>query len=157
MPRALLLTLPLLLLSQFSRAEDIEGHSALALAGVIAEHVPTLSALDKSVMVALFDGQAARYPFGKKISIKADAVTCFAGNISINTFSCALTFGKSKVTVTGRKSNEIYATLIEAGVPGSGAGGKIYEAIVQVDCAIDPNEIKQSDGGGASCSFTPNQ
>jgi hypothetical protein len=157
MPRAILLALPLLLLSQMAHAADTAGHSAVALAGVIAEHVPTLSAHDKSVMAILFKGHEAPYPAGKKIIIKADAVTCLAGDVSINTFSCDLKFGKSTITVTGRKGNEIYATLIEAGVPGSGAAGKIYEAVVKLDCTIDPNQIKQKDGGGASCSFTPNQ
>jgi hypothetical protein len=157
MTRAILLCLPLLLVSQLARAADTAGHSALALAGVVAEHVPTLPASDKSAMAALFDGRDPPYPAGKKISIKADAVTCFAGDVSINTFSCDLKFGNSTITVTGRKGNEIYATLIEAGVPGSGAAGKIYEAVTQLDCTIDPNEVEQSGGGGASCSFTPNQ
>jgi hypothetical protein len=157
MTRAILLSLPLLLVSQLVHAAGTAGHSAMALAGVIAEHVPSLSASDKSVMAALFDGHDAPYPAGKKISIQTDAVTCFAGDVSINTFSCDLKFGNSTITVTGRKGNEIYATLIEAGVPGSGAAGKIYEAVTQLDCTIDPNEVKQSDGGGASCSFTPNQ
>jgi hypothetical protein len=154
MTRAILLSLPLLLVSRLALAADISGHSALALAGVIAEHSPTLARLDKSTMAALFDGRDPPYPAGQKISVKADSVTCFAGDVSINTFSCALTFGKSTITLTGRKANEIYATLIEAGVPSSGAAGKIYESVAQLVCTIDPNEIKQNSGGGASCSFT---
>jgi hypothetical protein len=154
MTRAILLSLPLLLLSRLALAANTTGHSALALAGVIAQHSPTLARLDKSTMAALFDGRDPPYPAGRKISVKADSVTCFAGDVSINTFSCALTFDKSTITVTGRRGNEIYATLIEAGVPSSGAAGKIYEAVAQLDCSIDPNAIKQNDGGGAGCSFT---
>jgi hypothetical protein len=157
MARAILLSLPLLLASQLAYAVDTAGHSALALAALVAEQSPTLSAADKSVMAALFDGHDPSYPAGRKISIKADAVTCLAGDVSINTFSCDLKFGKRTITVTGRRGNEIYATLIEAGVPGSGAAGKIYEAVTQLDCTVDPNAIEQSNGGGASCSFTPNQ
>jgi hypothetical protein len=157
MTRAILLSLPLLLVTQLAFAADAGGHDALALAAVVAQHSPALSASDKSVMAALFDGHDAPYPAGNKISIKADAVTCFAGDVSINTFSCDLKFGTNAMTVTGRRGHEIYATLIEAGVPGSGAAGKIYEAVTQLDCTIDPNEIRQSDGGGASCNFTPNQ
>jgi hypothetical protein len=156
MTRAILLSLPLLLVSKLAGAADAGGHDALALAALVAEHSPTLSASDKSVMAALFDGHDPSYPAGKKISITVDAVTCFAGDVSINTFSCDLKFGKSAINVTGRRGHEIYATLIEAGVPGSGAAGKIYEAVTQLDCTVDPNEIEQSDGGGARCSFTPN-
>ena len=114
-------------------AEDTTGHNALALAALVAPYAPTLSAADKAVMAALFNGH--------------DPATCFAGDVSISTFSCALTFGKSTITVTGRKGERL-ATLIEVGVPSSGAAGKIYEALAQLSCSIDPNEIKQNDGGG---------
>jgi hypothetical protein len=156
MIRPILLSLPLLLVSTLACVADAGGHEGLALAALVAEQSPALSASDKSVMAALFDGRDPPYPAGKKISITADAVTCLAGDVSINTFSCDLKFGKRTITVTGRRGNEIYATLIEAGVPGSGAAGKIYEAVTQLDCTVDPNAIEQSDGGGARCSFTPN-
>jgi hypothetical protein len=155
MTRAIFLSLPLLLVSQSVWAASTTGHSALALAAVVAPHSPALSQQDKAVMAALFDGHAPTFPAGQKITINADSVTCFAGDVSINTFSCNLTFGKSTITVTGRKGNEIFATLIEAGVPSDGAAGKIYESLAQLSCTIDPNEIKQNTGGGASCSFAP--
>ena len=155
LPRAILLSLPLALLGQPVWAASTMGHSALALAGVVAPHALALSHKDKAVIAALFDGHDPAFPAGQKISVKADSVTCFAGDVSINTFSCDLTFGKSTIKLTGRKANEIYATLIEAGVPSDGAAGKIYESVAQLDCTIDPNEIKQNTGGGASCSFMP--
>jgi hypothetical protein len=108
------------------------------------------------LIAKLFDGQSPTVPPKKTISIMADSITCFAGDVSINTFNCELTFGKKMVTVTGCKGNEIFASLIEAGVPSSGAAGKIYEALKGLSCTIDPNEIEQNTGGGASCSFTPN-
>jgi hypothetical protein len=158
MTRAIFLSLPLLLASQSVWAANgtTGGHSAVALAGVVASYSPTLPLSEKVVMAKLFDGQDPAFPAGKKITITADSITCFAGDVSINTFNCDLTFGKGTMNVTGRKANEIYATLIEAGVPGDGAAGKIYEAVVQLSCTIDPNEIKQNSGGGASCSFTTN-
>jgi hypothetical protein len=70
MTRAILLALPLLLVSQLAHAADAGGHDAFALAAVVAEHSPTLSASDKSVMAALFDGHGAPYPAGKKISVR---------------------------------------------------------------------------------------
>jgi hypothetical protein len=155
MTRAIFLSLPLLLVSQSVWAASTMGHSALALAAIVAPHSPTLSKKDKAVMAALFDGHGPAFPANQKISINVDSVTCFAGDVSINTFSCDLTFGKSTMTVTGREGNEIFATLIEAGVRGDGAAGKIYEAVAQLRCTIDPNEIKQNTGGGASCTFIP--
>jgi hypothetical protein len=156
MTRAILLSLPLLLVGQpVWAASTAMGHTAVALAGVVAPHSPTLSKKDKETMAALFDGHDPAFPAGQKISVKADSVTCFAGDVSINTFSCDLKFGGSTIKLTGRKASEIYATLIEAGVPGDGAAGKIYESLSQLSCTIDPNEIKQNSGGGASCSFTP--
>lgn len=153
--RAILLSLVLLLVSRPVWAATAMGHSAMALAGVVAPHALALSHRDKAVIAALFDGHDPAYPAGQKISVKADSVTCLAGDVSINTFSCKLTFGKSTLELTGRKASEIYATLIEAGVPGDGAAGKIYELVAQLSCTIDPNEIKQNTGGGASCTFTP--
>jgi hypothetical protein len=157
MTRAIYLSLPLLLASQSAWAASATamGHAAVALAGVIAPYSPALPTNEKVVMAKIFDGQDPALPAGKKIIVRADSVTCFAGDVSINTFNCDLTFGKSAINVTGRKASEIYATLIEAGVPGDGAAGKIYEAVAQLSCTIDPNEIKQNGGGGASCSFTP--
>jgi hypothetical protein len=158
MTRAIFLSLPLLLASQsvWAASSTAGGHSAVALAGVVASYSPTLPLGEKVVMAKLFDGQDPPFPPGKKITITADSITCYAGDVSINTFNCVLTFGKGTITVTGRKANEIYATLIEAGVPGDGAAGKIYESVVQLSCTIDPNEIKQNSGAGASCSFTTN-
>jgi hypothetical protein len=156
MTRAIFLSLPLLLVSQSVWAANAAGHSGLALAAVVAPYAPTLSKNDKKIMAELFDGKSPKVPPKKTITITADTITCFAGDVSINTFNCQLTFGKKTVTVTGRKGNEIFATLIEAGVPSSGAAGKIYESLTGLSCTIDPNEIEQNTGGGASCSSTPN-
>lgn len=155
--RAILVALPLLLVGKLAWAATAAGHAALALAAVVAEHSPTLSASDKSVIAALFNGHDGPFPAGQKIAVSADAVTCLAGDVEINLFSCDLTFGQRTITVTGRQGNEIFATLIEAGAPSSGAAGKIYEAVNKLSCTVDPNEIKQNSGGGATCSFTPNQ
>lgn len=151
------LSLPLLLASQSVwAANTIGNHSAVALAGVVAPFSP-LSPGKKAVMALLFNGLKPTFP---QITITAQSITCSAGDVSINTFNCALTFvngsGTINVNVTGRKAHEIFATLIEAGVPANGTAGKIFEALLQLSCTIDPNMIKQNTGAGASCSFTPN-
>ena len=36
-----------------------------------------------------------------------------------------------------------------------GAAGTMFEALSHLDCTINPQEIQQKAGGGASCSFDP--
>jgi hypothetical protein len=149
------LSLPLLLASQsvWAANSTIGGHNAVALAGVVAPYSPTLTPGQKVVMAKLFEGHD---PTSPPITITADSITCFAGDVAINTFNCDLKFGTHTINVTGRKAHEIFATLIEAGVPANGTAGKIYEALLLLSCTIDPNQIKQNSGAGASCTFTPN-
>ena len=42
-----------------------------------------------------------------------------------------------------------------AGVPSDGAAGTIYEGLANLKCTLDPQAIKQNDGGGAECSYDP--
>ena len=148
------LSLPLLLANQsvWAANSTIGNHSAVALAGVVAPY-SSLLPNRKVVMAKLFDGHDPTFP---QFTVMADSITCFAGDVAINTFNCALKFGTNTINVTGRKAHEIFATLIEAGVPANGTAGKIYEALLQLSCTIDPNVIKQNTGAGASCTFTPN-
>ena len=59
MTRAIFLSLPLLLASQsvWAASSTAGGHSAVALAGVVASYSPTLPVNEKVVMAKLFDGQ----------------------------------------------------------------------------------------------------
>ena len=146
----------LFLLTVPVRADDVSGHSGLALAALVAANSPTLAASDKTTMAALFDGKTAGpFPAGKKITVQADGVTCVAGNVDITHFSCDLTFGGKTVSLSGRQAHEIYATMGEVGVPEDGAMGKIYEGLSHLACTVDPNEVKQASGEGVSCTFTP--
>jgi hypothetical protein len=155
MKRTALSAIFLTLLIQSAGAATATGHSGLALAGVVAVYSPLLGWSQKRAMALLFDGRANfRYPAGHTIDIVADQIVCKAGDVDISARSCTLTFGARTVNVTGRRANELYATMIEAGVPSDGAAGTIYESLKTLNCTIDPNEIKQNAGGGASCTFT---
>lgn len=154
MTRSILLCLALLLIPDLARAGEATSHSALALSALVAANSPTLAARDKTVMAALFNGQLkVSFPAGKKISITADSIKCAAGNVDITHQSCQLAFGKKTVTLTGRKAHEVFATLVEAGVPADGALGTIYKSLSHLKCTVDPNEVKQRAGGGADCKF----
>lgn len=134
------------------------GPIALALAAVIAQHSPLVRAFDKRIIARLFSG---RTNFGftpnKKISVTADSVVCRTSNVDITSRTCDLTFGVRKHALTGREANEVSATGLTAGASSEGAAGSIVENISKLECAIDPNEIRKKEGGGADCTFETGQ
>ena len=157
-----LLASTLLLTTQAAFAADnattktSSGSGALALAALVGDHSPLLSRKEKHVLAKFLAGKSkVRFPAKKKITVATDSVTCRAGNVDLAAHSCDLTFGKKTATLHGRMAHELYATLIENGVPSDGAAGTIYEAVSKLSCTIDPAEIESKDGGGASCEFTP--
>jgi hypothetical protein len=151
--RAALAAIALAGVARSASAADASGHSALALGAIVGGNSATLPANQKAALAKLLDGKTV--PSKGKITVTADAVVCHAGDVDIASFGCDLTFGSKKVTLSGRKANELFATLIEAGVPGDGAAGTIYEAVHALSCVIDPAAIAQNDGSGATCSFQP--
>ncbi|WP_202899224.1 hypothetical protein [Methylocapsa aurea] len=150
------LAIPLLLAPHAAIAGSASGSGALALAALVAEYSPDVKASDKIVLGKFLNGKSdAPYPSDKKITVASAAVSCRASNVDITQHSCDLTFGAKKVTTNGRKAHELYATLAEAGAPPDGAAGSIFEAVSDLDCTIDPAEVKQKAGGGANCTFDP--
>jgi hypothetical protein len=145
--------MPLLLATASALAGSIEGSSALALAALVAEHSPNVKAGNKLLLEKFLNGRV--YSYGKKINVVASGITCKAGDVDITLHECDLTFGAQKITAHGRKAHELYATLAEAGVPSEGAAGSSIEALSNLDCTIDPVEVKQKAGGGAHCTYAP--
>ena len=80
-------------------------------------------------------------------------IVCRAGNVDITARSCELTFKGAKQTITGRRASEIFATEAMAGIAPDGAAGSLTESLSKLSCTIDPAEIKQKAGGGATCAF----
>jgi len=155
MKRTSLSFIILALIARGAGAVTATGHSGLALAGVVAAYSPVLGLSQKRDMALLFDGHAIpSYPAGYTIDVVSDQITCKAGDVDISARSCTLKFGDKTIDITGRRANELYATMIEAGVHSDGEAGAIYESLKGLNCTIDPNEIKQNTGGGASCAFT---
>jgi hypothetical protein len=148
---ALLLTSPAL-------GADVNGNSALSLAALIGLQSPALTAAEKNLLNAYLDGQPkANYPADKTVAVKAEEVTCRISNVDLTAKSCDLKFGTHPVSLAGRQAHELYATLIEAGVPPSGAAGSIVAGLKTLLCTVDPQEVKQEGGGGARCTFETNQ
>ena len=156
MTKSLLIALAFSLACQTALAGSVTGNGALSLAALVGQHAPHLTKAEKRLLLNYFNGEAgAKFPTGKTFSVKADSVTCRISNVDITFHSCDLTFGASKVTIKGRLAHELYATLIENGVPGDGAAGSNFEAVGAVDCKIDPGEVASRGGGGAKCDYAP--
>ena len=66
-------------------------------------------------------------------------------------------FGKKGVLLKGRPAHELFATISELGVAPSGAAGSSYIGVSELFCTIDPTILRQKDGGGADCKFTPEE
>ncbi len=128
----------------------------MALAALVGENSSLLGATDKAVLAKFLGGESnVSYPAGQKILVSAAKVTCKASNVDITAHSCDLVFGKKTVMLIGRRAHELYATLAEIGVEGDGAAGSIFEAVANLKCTIDPNEVKENAGGGAHCDYAP--
>jgi hypothetical protein len=141
--------------SQSAAAASVNGNGALALAALIAEQSPQLTAMQKSAMARLLNGNVAPFPANATIAVTADKAVCRASNVDIAAHSCALTFGSRTVNLKGRRAHELYATIGEVGVAPDGAAGSAFEALSHLNCTINPSEIAQKAGGGASCNFDP--
>jgi hypothetical protein len=138
-----------------AHAANTSGPFALALAGLVAPHQPSLSAAKRNQVAALFAGnEAVPYPAGQSIVVSATSVVCRVSDVDITARSCQLAFPGHNVSLTGAAANALYATLATAGVPSDGAAGSIYEAVHALSCKLTPSEVKQNGGGGADCSFT---
>ena len=126
------LLLALLLATHAAAAETANGSGALALAALVGNVAPSLGAAET-----------------------AQKITCRAGNVDITSHSYDLTFGGHVVSLKGRSAHERFATLAEIGVQPDGAAGSIFEALSNLKCTIDPNELRQKSGGGAKCQYAP--
>jgi len=130
------------------------GAGALALAALVGAHSPALDSQQRQALADMLDGKLA-FPSNAPIAVAADSVACRQGDIDISHHDCALKFGAATRTLNGRAAHELYATLVENGVPSDGAAGSSYESVSHLACAINPAEVKQKGGGGATCAWSP--
>ncbi len=143
----------LLFLAQPAAASNIIGNSALSLAALVGLHSPHLGGGEKRLLRLYLDSRAPRTK-AKKFVVAADEVTCRISNVDITAHSCNLTFRGRRVAIRGRRAHELYATLVENGIPGDGGAGSLYESLRGLVCTIDPAAVASRGGGGVSCDFT---
>lgn len=150
---ALLMIGPLAAATTAQAAESSSGNGALVLAAVIGLQSPLVSAAGKIVLGKMLDGDLAFSASVAKIKVQARSVSCRASDVDIAAHACTIGFGQHSTSVKGRVAHEIFATLVENGVPSDGAAGSIFEAVSNLSCTVDPAEVKQRGGGGADCTF----
>jgi hypothetical protein len=134
-------------------ATSVSGSTALALAAVVAQYAP-IAAAPKHTVASFFKGDTL-FPYGGKISVTADKIVCRTSNVDITSRSCELTFKIAKRALKGRDANELFATMLMAGIPAEGAAGSNIAGLSKLSCTLDPKVIKQKAGGGADCTFEP--
>ena len=132
------------------------GATALAVAAVVAQYSPLLSAYEQRLIAGIFNGKI-KSGDKRKLSVTAESITCRISNVAFAERSCELTFKKGKRSLKGREANELFATLGSAGVVAEGAAGSMIEGITKLNCTLDPAVIKDNSGGGADCSFGTDQ
>lgn len=156
---SLLVALTLIVDSQsFAAAATSGGHGALALSAIVGQYDPGLTSGVKAGLLRLLADQAFGGTRSGKLIVKADRVTCRAGNVDIKGFDCTLAFGTRTVTLKGQQAAELYATLTEADVPNDGAAGTSYEGLKALSCTLDLTALGgpgMGDGSGASCDYQP--
>ncbi len=133
-------------------AAELDGFRALALAAIVGGHSPAVGAADRAGLAGLLDGRAVA---GRRITITADAISCRAGDVDIAAFGCDLSFAAGRRSLSGRAAHELFATLVEAGVPPDGAAGTVHAALHALACTLDPTAIAGKDGSGATCRYDP--
>jgi hypothetical protein len=126
---------------------------ALALAAVVAQYSP-IAAAPKRAIASFFKGDTI-FPYGGKISVTADKIICRTSNVDITSRSCDITFKIGKRALKGRDANELFATMLMAGVPAEGAAGSNIAGLSNLNCTLEPKVIKQKAGGGVDCTFEP--
>jgi hypothetical protein len=135
-------------------AGSVDQNAALALAALVAQYSSAVKASEKMLLLKFLNGDT-KGTWKSKITVAASAITCKSGNVDITLHECDLTFATKKATARGRKAHELYATLAEAGVPSDGAAGSVFEAVSNLNCTIEPDEVRQKGGGGAHCTYDP--
>jgi hypothetical protein len=130
------------------------GGGALALAALVGAHAPALSASERHALADMLDGRLG-FAYSTAISVSADSVSCRASDVDISSHACELKFGARTRMLAGRAAHELFATLLENGVPSQGAAGSIVVAVAHLSCTVKPAEVKQKAGGGADCAFAP--
>lgn len=128
-----------------------QGSAALMLASLIAPYEPSLDGKRRAALAVLGDNGASIF---ERIELNAANVSCRTSNVAIGAYGCDMKFANGATTaLKGRKAHELYATMLENGVPVEGAAGSLQAQINELKCVIEPRVLAQNAGGGAYCGW----
>lgn len=144
-----------LLCSSAASAGSTGGHAALSLAEAVGLRSPAVSFAHKVILIKFRAGNTTFASSNAPFTFHAAAIDCRASNVDITHYSCSLTFGSSPIEFDGAPAQQLFATLIEAGVEGEGAAGTIHEGLSALSCTIDVGAVKDRGGAGATCTYSP--
>jgi hypothetical protein len=154
MKRSIILAITLLFFGPGAFAGTATSSSGLSLAALVAQYSPLVTNAEKALLNKYLNGLAtAHFPSGAKIIVKADEVNCRITDVDLTLKQCTLTFGQRSVQLTGRQAHELYATLTENDIHSGVAAGSIFAIVKQLDCMIDPAQVRQRSGGGVTCTY----
>ena len=139
-------------------ANSAGGFSALSLAELVGLQSPLVSSAHHAILLQFRNGNTNFASSNAAFTFTAPAIDCGASDVDITHYHCLLTFNgqPNPIQLTGGAAQNLYATLIEAGVPSDGAAGTIHEAVTGLSCTVNVGQVKARAGGGATCTFTPN-
>lgn len=121
------------------------------LASLIAPYEPSLDAKRRAALAVLGDNGASIF---ERIELKASEISCRTSNVTIGAYGCDLKFANgATAALKGRKAHELYATILENGVPADGAAGSVHAQIKDLKCVIEPRVLAQNAGSGAYCGW----
>ena len=156
MRRGLVFAIPVLFAGP-TFAADATGSGALSLAALVGQHSPALTAAEKYLLGAYLEGRPkSDFRPGKRVVVRASEAACRISDVDITAKSCDLKFGAHTVSLADRQAQELYATLIEAGVPSSGAARSIYESVKALVCTANSAAVRVENGGSANRTFAVN-
>ncbi len=147
-----LTTLALFCLPTLAQADTSGSSPGMALAALMAQHAPTLSAANKWRLMQYLGNHNAGPGAPALITVTAKGLKCLSGNVAENFHECELNYVTSHLTITGRAANELYATAVENGVQPDGAAGKMEFVLRDLTCTVKPHDI--GTGGAVACSWT---
>jgi hypothetical protein len=120
----------------------------------VAQRSPLLTEVEKRAIAKLAGGDFAPEPQKlSSIAVTATSLDCRASAVDITSRSCGIRFDHQAVVLKGREANELFATLLEVNLVPNGAAGSVFIGLRQLNCLVEPDELRLKGGGGVTCDF----
>jgi hypothetical protein len=124
------------------------------LAAIVAQHSPLLSSAEKQDVAHLVEGDPDSVSRDRTtIAVSASDIACKVSVVDLTSRTCEIRFGRDQVTLRGQAANELFATMLEAGVPPDPGAGQVWVHLSNLNCVLTLPDLRAKGGAGATCSF----